>query len=202
MGDLQPATTQQQDQNKCSKTRASHMHRLDGPHSQCHHEVWHSSTTVDNFSEALYADRPHHAERRPDLCLPARGTHTPQAQCGILLMSCCESDWFAYYDSYVFRMWCMFRTQVAPPRSLPPMGGRMPGCGPPAGPGPGGRIMGGACIWGLGAIMLGAGAPTPRPGPARPCRNMSIIQCSTAVESLATCWRQTPPVTLQALKSG
>jgi hypothetical protein len=52
---------------------------------------------------------------------------------------------------------------------LPPIGGRMPGCGAAAGSGPpGGRIMGGACTWGRGAIMPGAGAPTPRPGPARP----------------------------------
>lgn len=50
----------------------------------------------------------------------------------------------------------------------PPIGGLMPGCGAAAGGTPGGRIMGGAVTWGLGAIMPGAGAPTPRPGPARP----------------------------------
>lgn len=48
----------------------------------------------------------------------------------------------------------------------------MPGCGgmpaagaPAAG---GGRMTGAAVTWGLGAIIPGAGAPTPRPGPARP----------------------------------
>jgi hypothetical protein len=71
---------------------------------------------------------------------------------------------------------------------VPPIGGRMPGCGAAAGPGPpGGRIMGGACTWGLGAIMLGAGAPTPRPGPARPCRGRiwDTRQCQESKHCLA-----------------
>lgn len=49
-----------------------------------------------------------------------------------------------------------------------PMGGGPPGGGMPGMAAPGGRIIGAADSCGRGAIMPGAGAPTPRPGPARP----------------------------------
>lgn len=42
----------------------------------------------------------------------------------------------------------------------------VPGC--PGGIWPGGRMTGGACTWGRGSIMPGAGPPTPLAGPARP----------------------------------